>query len=617
MAKKQPKRTQQQASKNRSKTTASVNMPWWKDKWTQLLIGGTLLLTCIVFMPALQNGFTNWDDQIYVTENPEVWQFTPNQVVKYFTTPMVANYHPFTMMSLAFDYQVSGLNPWFYHFHNIILHLINIVLVFLFVYRLTDKNQLIAGLTMVLFAIHPMHVESVAWVAERKDVLYALYLLGAFLAYLSYMSSGKRSAYFLTLGLFLGSLFSKPAAVPFPLMLLAIDFLKGREKTADGNWNMNIFIEKIPFFLLSIIFGLITITSQSDVGAIGTLPNYSIGYKFLFASYGFVVYILKFFVPYTLSNYHPYPLAEDLSTMFILAPLLMAVIIGLGVYSLRHSRTLAFGLLFYFFGVALVLQFVSVGNALIAERYTYVPYIGLWIALGYGIHALVKEQPNRMPWVLGALGVYVLACSYISFERTKVWKTSETLWSDVISKYPREPIAFYDRGLYYYEVGQWNEALNDFTQAIDLQPSYYEAVHNRGLVYRKQKLLPQALQDFNRSIELKTTDAKAYIHRGNTLNDLKRYQEALQDFNIALQLAPDNILAYFNRGLALLNLGRYEEALSDYAHVLGQNPNYAQAYLNRSAIYSTMGRKAEALQDALKAQSLGVNVPQDYLQSLQ
>ena len=357
--------------KNRSQIGQS-----WQQPKIMLLLLGILLLTFIVFWPSLQNGFTNWDDTYYVTQNTLIKSLSFEHLKDIFTTSERSLYHPFTMLSFALNYQIAELNPFTYHFTNLLFHLINTFLVFYFIYLISEKQIGTALITAVLFGIHPMHVESVAWVSERKDVLFTCFFLAAASTYWHYISSGKSKTYVFALLLFLASLLSKATAVTLPLVLLLLDYYKGRKL------NMQLIIEKIPFFILSIIFGLLTIKYQSQ-GAIGDLDDFSALERIMFASYGFVMYALKFLLPFNLSAFYPYPATENMPILFKIAPLLAVIMLALAAFSLKKTKVIAFGLTFYAFTVFLTLQFISVGGAVMADRYTYVPYIGLSFIIAY------------------------------------------------------------------------------------------------------------------------------------------------------------------------------------------------------------------------------------------
>ena len=258
-----------------------------------------IIVTYFVFSPSLQNDFTNWDDPTYVTDNPLVVN-NAVPVKEIFKTPVSLNYHPVTILSLAWNYQNGKLNPKGYHEENVIFHLLNTLLVFLFIFLLTRRNLLMAAIVALFFGIHPMHVESVSWVSERKDVLYVFFFLAGLITYLRFLDTKRILWYILTLLLFVLSCLSKGMAVVFPVIMLLIDYLR------NDKLQLKIIFNKIPFFVLSLVFGVISFRIQSG-GAIADMQVFTIFQRMMFASYGAIMYVVKFFAPVNLSAFYPYP----------------------------------------------------------------------------------------------------------------------------------------------------------------------------------------------------------------------------------------------------------------------------------------------------------------------
>ena len=636
------------ASKNLQTTVEITESPinWWKSKTLLLCIGGILALTFGIYFRALSNEFINWDDPHYVYENSMVWGFSAENLKRMWSEFVVANYHPLSVMSLALNYTMGALNPFHYHLTNIVLHLVNSLLVFVFVYRLTERKADIALLSSLLFAIHPLHVESVAWVSERKDVLYTVFFLPALILYLKYKEAPSVTRYAFIFIAYLLSLLSKPAAVIFPLVLLCIDYFQGRKIEAQ------LIIEKIPFFALSLLFGIITIIAQKD-SAIGEFEQYPFYWRIMFPTYGFVMYIIKLFFPVNQSLLYPYPqVTTGLPAMYPISVLLTAGIVALAVWSLKYTRIVAFGLLFYFFNLVLVLQFLSVGEAIISERYTYMAYVGLFILIGYGYRYLTAHNAALKPLLIGLLGIACLAFSYKSYDRVGQWKNSETIWTDMIKQYPnRSPSAYNNRGHYlrsknknqealadlniaiqlhpkyhlayvnrgntYFSMAKNDDALNDYNKAIELKNDYPEAFGNRGSVYFQKGQYDLAMQDYNKALELKKDYPDAYLNRAVTYSVLQKHDLALNDYNSYIATTTDNPKAYNWRGLSKQNLKQLDKAIPDFDRAIaldGKNPEF---YINRSKTHAEMGNKMQALDDAQKAKSLGGNIDPAYWQSLQ
>ena len=516
------------------------------------------------------------------------------------------------MLSLAINYKISGLSPFSYHLFNVLLHLLNVFLVFYFTYLLTRRNLNMAAVAALFFGIHPMHVESVAWVSERKDVLYTCFFLASMIAYLKYLqhtrakSRGKRAnpqKYFLyTLLFFLLSLLSKGMAVVLPVVLLGIDFLKKRRI------QQKVLIEKIPFFIIALIFGIAALYIQTDRGAVSEMSRFGLISRLGFASYGFLFYIVKFFVPAHLSSFHPYPnLTGQLTTIFWLAPFGVAAIWGAAIYTLKSHRMTFFGLFFYAVTVALVLQFITVGSALVAERYTYLSYIGLLLILGYGYNWLMQQKGNQ--WAMArnistfVLGFAALVFSYQTFERCKVWKNSETLWSDVMKKYPKDPKAYNSRGAYYSNNDQPEKAQKDFEKALSLMPAHEMAHYNIGNVYAEQKQYNLALEAYARALQLKPKDPKVFMNRGNVYRDMNNYEAAMADYNQAIEINPTHE-NHFNRGILYGQMGQADKAMEEYNTAIRIKPDFADVYTNRGNVYFQAGNVDLAMADYNKSISL-------------
>jgi hypothetical protein len=347
-----------------------------KQVW--IWIGIALACTLIAYLPAFHAGFVNWDDDDYVVKNFLIRDLSNLKAL--ITTPVQGNYHPLTMISLAINYAISELDPSSYHLFNIVLHLLNVLLVFRLVFQLSKENTLIAFTCALLFGVHPMHVESVAWVSERKDVVFTFFFLLGLMSYLKYSDansnnekSGASSRYYVLSLLFLVlSLSAKPAAVVFPVLLLCFDFLRGRK------FALKLIIEKIPYFILALVFGLLTMQAQKTIGATGIEGFYSFGSRMFFGFYGYMMYFVKLIAPFDLAAFIPYPAVnQSLPIAYLISPLFFLLTLVLCIRTWKKYREITFAFAFYLVNLILVLQFIPVGSAIIADRYTYVPYIGI------------------------------------------------------------------------------------------------------------------------------------------------------------------------------------------------------------------------------------------------
>ena len=519
------------------------------------MLFGILVLTFGAYVPSLGNGYVNWDDNYYVTLNPLVAHPTVGGLL---TTQVAANWHPLTIASLALNYRLSGFDPASYHWLNLLLHLANTGLVFVFVRALSRGRFWTTVVTGLFFGIHPLHVESVAWIAERKDVLYAFFYLIALIAYLRYVDLGRRLWLGVAFGAGVLSLASKPAAVVLPLSFFAIDYFR-RRPLRPG-----LLLEKIPFLALAVAGGILTVSVQRSLGALEAPHAWSPLQRAMFAAYGTVMYVAKMFVPVGLSAIYPYPpsSARSLPPQFPLALAAVAVALPALVYLFRRNRPVLFGLAFFFINIALVLQLVTVGTAVMAERYTYLPYIGLFFALSWWL-----DERGLAPW-RAALAACFLLLGLLSlvqtWKRSEVWHDPETFWTDAIQKHPGQiVVAYTNRGNYYRRAGRLEEARRDYRQALAMNPRVASNWYNQAVVFAKLGSEDSAIVSLGRAIELEPRDVRAWNDRGVMRMKKGDTAGAVGDFTRAIELDPRSWNAYSNRALAYEKLGKKEQALAD------------------------------------------------------
>ncbi len=606
--------------KSNGTTNPNLNSPsptnnWWQRKYAWGIIP-ILILSFLAFFPSLSAEFTNWDDPYYVVKNNLITSLSWEHIKGIFTTSERSLYHPFTMLSLAINYQIGELNPFGYHLTNVLLHLINTFLVFLFIYHLNNKKVIAALIVAAFFGIHPMHVESVTWVSERKDVLYSLFFLLSLITYIKYVKTERKGAYWISLLLFFCSLMSKATAVTLPVVLLLTDYFLSRK------WNIKVVLEKIPHFILAVIFGLLTIHFQTESSALGSMDELNIIQRSMFASYAALMYIVKMFVPINLSAFYPYPLIKELPPIFYIAPILIIGLLAITAFLWKKNKIFFYGISFYFITIALTLQFVSVGGAIISDRYTYIPYIGLFFILGKLFEELINNKDRKLyAQILGGLLLIAsLVFSYLTFERTKVWKDSKTLWTDVINKNNRVPYAHFNRGLVYHYIEEnYQKALTDYNNAIKIKPNYKDAYYNRGVLhFYKLKNIDKALADYNAAIKLKPDYVEAIYGRGLIqFYETEEYDKALADFNKTIKLNPNLTEAYNNRGSLLFNKkNEFQKAIKDFNKAISMDDKNGQYFMNRSFCYYKLNQPQKAWEDAQQAKKLGFSIQKDYLQRL-
>lgn len=444
-----------------------------------LWIGAILLLTFIVFFPALNNALTNWDDPHYLNDNPLIRSLSAQNIKKIFTEVFFGNYQPLHIFSYAIEYHFYKLNPVGYHTTSVVMHLIVTFLVYRFVLLLSENNA-IALITALLFGIHPLHVESVAWAAERKDLLYAMFFLGSLICYIRYIKEQQKLKFiFFAFFFFVLSIMSKAMASSLPPVLILVDYFYGRK------FNTKIVIEKIPFFAIAGLFGFIAAHTASTTGQV-SLHVFNLFERILFANLNLLSYVAKLLIPVQLSSFYPYPHRIDghLPYYCYVAPLVVIGLLVLIIRSAKKTKVILFGAGFFVACIFLVLQLFPVGPTIISERYSYLPSIGFFFVIAWFIQQAILKRPASKTAMYIVLGAYCLFLSVTTYARCDVWKDSITLWSNVLEQFPNVGVALNNRGnIYGKEKGDLDRAMADFNRSIQYDPTYENAYVNRGIVY--------------------------------------------------------------------------------------------------------------------------------------
>jgi len=615
-----------------------------KKQHLLISLGIILLITFISFYPSLKNGFTNWDDDKMLTANHKITALTPDNLRAILTKPHWGLYHPLVLLSFAAEFHFFKLNPFPYHLTNLVLHLANTALVFWLIILLS-RHAWTAIITALLFGIHPLHVASVAWVTERKDVLYALFFLASIISYLRYCDKKKIVYYFFSMVLFVFSLLSKPMAITLPFVLVLIDFLEGKR------FKKRLLLDKVPFFVITVTFTVITYVARS----IGSEPEYTFIDNLFMANYGLIFYLVKAVAPFNLACHYPPPVKVDglLPAIFLASPAAVAALAAGTLYSLKFGRKIFFGILFYVITVGPVLHLVS-GGPFVGDHYTYIPLIGIFYLAGEGCSLLWEKRTGlRTPLVL-LVAVITAAGAVLTWQRCLVWKDALTLWNDFFEKYGDRPnisLAYSNRGNAYMDAGNLDRAVQDYNEAVRLDPSYVDAINNRGNAFNSKGEFDRAIADYNTVLSIRPLHAEAHYNRGNAYIYKGDYQQAIKDYTEAIRINPayaeaynnlGNSLsdtgnsegalplytaaikikplfpeAYANRGNCLGKLGRFEEAVSDYTQAIRINPRYAQAYLARANAYLMLQRYPEAWRDVEQIRRLGYQVDPDFTRKLE
>jgi len=571
-----------------------------------------LALTLWAFLPGVDNDFVRFDDLDYVMRNHTVQQgLSWHGVFWAFSSTSVANWHPLTWLSHMLDCQLFGLSPVGHHLTSILLHALNTLLVFVVLRSLTGSTGR-SFLVAAFFGWHPLRVESVAWVAERKDVLSTLFWLLSLWAYAAYVRAltarpaRSRFYYCLTLVAFAGGLMAKPMVVTLPFALLLLDFWPLRRmfsSALDSKLSAlkPLVLEKFPLFLLSAAACAITFLVQREGGAVDAVMP--IAYRLSNAIIACVRYLGKIFWPVDLAFFYPHP--QQWSTLLVaLAGLTLLGISLLAVVFRRRTPSFITGWLWFLGTLVPVIGLVQVGQQSIADRYTYIPSLGISIALIWAVHQCIAGRIllTRVAKVMA--GVSLLFCLLLTRQQTRHWQNAETLARHALAVTRDNYIAHDLLGEVFEERGEYDEALRERRETLRLQPNYSPAHNNLGIALQKRNRLPEAISHFERALHLRPRYPEARYNLAAAFEQANRPGDALREYERALALRPDYADAHYNLGLLLGRLGRLEEAITQFQETLRINPNAADAYNNLGVTLDRLGRPAEAInqyQQAIRA----------------
>ena len=524
-------------------------------------LAGILFVTFCVFSPALRNELVRWDDYAYIVDDPVIRDLSPAGLLHIAQprTFVLDNYHPLTILSYALEYRLTGAAPTLYHLDNILLHLLNVAFVAGLVWLLS-RRRVVTLVAAALFAVHPLRVESVVWAAERKDLLYTFFFVPSLIAYVLYARDPRhpRGAYAASLLLFLLSALSKAQAVVLPLTLLLVDYWFERRHRA------RMIVDKLPFIALALILGAWATVAQKTSITPARLAQFSPLDRVSIAGYNLVAYLYKLAAPYRLAAFYGYP--ADLRALRWSVPAVLGLA-GLVYYLGRRSKPAVFGALFFLATISVVIQLVPIGDAIVADRFTYVPYVGLFLWLGWVVdRGVTRPGPTRaLVWTL--VGAQMTVFAVTSYRQAETWRDTETLWRQVLRIDPDEPRAHNNLGVILLGRGEVAAAITHLEQSVAHGQRYdriNDAYRNLGAAYGQAGRSELALAACDMAVRTGPGVAQDWLDRGLAYARLGRYDSAIADYAKALELAPRNAIAFYSRGNALRRRGRVDQAIADY-----------------------------------------------------
>ena len=539
---------------------------------------GLLVAIFAVYAQVVTHTFVNFDDPIYVTENPQVRAgLTWDGVVWAFTTFQDSNWFPLTWLSHMLDVQLFGLDSGWHHLINVLLHALSTLLLFIVLRRMTGARWPSAFVALI-FAIHPLHVESVAWIAERKDVLSTLFWMLVLLAYSGYVRQATRARYLLTLGVFCLGLMAKPMLVTLPVVLVLLDLWPLQRGVH--------LVEKIPFFIASLASSLIAFVAHQRGGAVATLEVVPLASRIENALITYFVYILKTLWPTRLAIFYPYPL-QSLIVPTILSAIALTVITVLVVLAYKQRPYLAVGWFWYLVTLLPVIGIIQTGSQARADRYTYVPMIGLTIAIVWAAAELLKPWPRTQAALAAAAAVALLTLTWF---QVATWHDDISLYRHSIAAVPGNYIAYYNLASALEAQGQPDEAVIQLREAVRARPYYVPARAELGQLLAAQGHTDEALQELQAAIRLRPDDPVAHYRLGSVLGSLGRANEAASEFAETVRLQPSNADAHYNLALSLAQQDRVADAAREFAATIGLRPDDADAHFNLGIALARLGQ---------------------------
>ena len=597
------------------------------------------IITLIAFRQLNQCDFINLDDPLYVTENVHIQNGITMEAIKWAFTTTYANFwHPLTMISHMLDVQLYGLNPHGHHLTSLLFHIANTLLLF-FVFNRMTKEQWKSAFVAALFAVHPVHVESVAWVAERKDVLSTFFWMLTMAAYVFYVERPRLKSYLAVLALFILGLTAKPMVVTLPFVMLLMDYwplrrleqkeagpgtgtepdnslspkktkgISKKKRSPQGKpdaarpaehkyrWAAirPLLVEKIPFFALIPLFGVLTYFAEGEA-----VTNYAPRVWISNAFVSYIIYMGKTIWPDNLAVFYPHPGLWPL-WQAAGAALLLGAVTATVILAAKKFAYLAVGWLWFAGSMVPVIGIVQIGSHGWADRYTYIPLIGLFIMIAWGIPELLQKRRYGKE-ALFASSALILACFMtVTWTQVGYWRNNIALYDHALKVTSRNDLIHINRGVAYANLGGYGQAIEDYNRAIEINPKREKAYNNRGIAHAGLSDYTQAIEDYNRAIDINPKFDEAYNNRGVAHAGLSDYRRAIGDYNRAIEINPRFEDAYDNRGMAYFLLGNPTRAIEDYNRAIELNPKFEEAYYNRGLAYADLGDQRQAIEDYNRA----------------
>ncbi|HEY4743051.1 MAG TPA: tetratricopeptide repeat protein [Desulfuromonadaceae bacterium] len=572
-----------------------------------LVIAGIALvvITLAVYIRAGHFQFINFDDNLYVTKNPHVaGGFTTNNIVWAFTTFDYSYWHPITWLSHMADVQLFGMKAGGHHLTNVVIHTLSSLLVLITLFRMTGalwQSSFIAA----LFALHPMHVESVAWVAERKDVLCALFWFLTIIAYAEFTKRRKPALYVLSLFSFILGLMSKPMIVTLPLVMLLMDFWPlNRFQGMDDHPNLSqrlrrrlppLIIEKIPFFACSLLSGIVTIYGQYRFGAMSDLTVFPLRLRMENALVAYIRYIIKTIWPLDLAVFYPFP--PSLPLWQVITSL--AALLSISVAALRVARQRPYvpvGWFWFLITLVPVIGLTQVGNQSMADRFSYIPGTGLFMIVAWGFSDMTKGLRRRERILTVLASAVIVASAALTWRQIGYWRDSVTLYRHSLQVTSGNNLIYGNLGAALVENGEMDAAIQAMREAIRINPLFVDGHHNLGIALAEKGELDAAIREYQVALGISPNDARLHYNLGIALAGKGDLASAIRELQVALRISPNDWKAYYNLGRVLVRIGDLDAAIRQFKEAVRLSPYDLNSYLNLGIALAEKGDVASAIQ---------------------
>jgi tetratricopeptide (TPR) repeat protein len=557
---------------------------------------GLLVAVLAMYGQVRSHAFVSFDDPIYVTENPQVRSgLTWSGLVWAFTTFHGSNWFPLTWLSHMLDCQLFGLDSGWHHLTNVWLHALSTLVLFAVLRRMTGARWR-SGMVALLFAVHPLHVESVAWLAERKDVLSALFWMLTLWAYAGYAARPGRARYALAFFLFCLGLMAKQMLVTLPVVLLLLDLWPlGRGVRI---------LEKLPFFAASLASSMVAYISHQTGEAVASFEMVPLAIRFENALITYAVYVLQSFWPSHLAVFYPYSL-QSLVVPAIFAGVALCAVTLLVVLAFPRRPYLAVGWFWYVVTLAPVIGLIQTGSQSRADRYTYIPTIGLSLALVWEIAERLQPWPRFRVALAAAV---TAACLTLTWLQVQYWRDDISLYQHAVAVVPDNYLAYFNLASALDAQGKTDEAIAQLREAVRVRPYYVPARAELGQLLARQGHPDEALSELQTAVRLRPDDSVAHFRLGSVLGTLGRPGDAAAEFSQAVRLQPENADAHYNLGIALAQEDRVQEAAREFGATVRLRPDDVNARFNLGIALARLGK----LEDAIVQFSEAVRLKPDF-----